>query len=81
MHLPTVNISSALLLVGHEHEAAAASPLSGPQILFDVFSSNIMYTEQLGKEGRGNFLHLRSFESYLQTPTLGKWQHYKKEQI
>lgn len=79
--LPTVNTSSALLLVGHEHEPAAASPLPGPQILLDMFSSNVMYTEQLGKEGRGNFLHLRSFESYLQTPTLRKWQLYKKEQI
>lgn len=81
MHLLTVNTSSALLLAGHEDEAAAASPLSGPQILLDMFFSNVTYTEQLGKEGRGNFLHLRSFESYLQTPTLRKWQCYKKKQI
>lgn len=53
-----------------EHGAAAASPLSGCQILPDKFSSNIIYTEQLGKEGRGNSLHLKSSESYLQTPTL-----------
>lgn len=48
--LPTVNISSALLLLGCEHEAATPSPLR-PQILPDMFSCTLQTQSNLERKG------------------------------
>lgn len=62
-----------------EHGAAPASPPSGCQILLDnIFLLTLSMQNNLGRKGGGDFLHLKSLESYLQKTALNKYDSARK---
>lgn len=77
VHLPTVNISSVLLLVGHEHEAAAASPLRPSDPSWHIFLQH----RTTGKGREGKLPPSKELWKLFTNTNIKKRQCYKKKQI